>query len=123
MPVEAVINAPTCASIYEVPLVLQQQNVDALIGKALFDTALHADLDERQTLVASALHATREVCIGMVAKYRDETDAYFSVVEALHHATAHENVRLRLERIDASTLEHKDYALQLDTLRKEKGIQ
>lgn len=81
-----------------------------IIATHLAQTHQSPDLDERSKLVHKQLNATENVTIGIVAKYRDETDAYFSVVEALHHAAVAHDRELIIEWISAEALEtdHSD---------------
>ncbi len=102
---EAVILLPTVPTIYEVPLVLEEQAMGDLIIKKLGLQASGKDLSEWQELVAR-LKAPREpVSIALVGKYVELKDAYYSVREALHHAALYHNRELKLFWVQSSDLE------------------
>ncbi|MHB1554294.1 MAG: CTP synthase [Acidimicrobiales bacterium] len=103
VPIEAVISNVDAESIYEIPLVLYEEGLDAVICAILgIDPEQHPImLGEWEQLVHRVRTAEREVRIGVVGKYVNLPDAYLSVVEALRHAGFHHGVQVRLEWIDA----------------------
>ena len=83
VPVEAVVNAADARSLYEIPLVLHEEGLDAVVCDLLrFDTA-PVDLSEWTGLVNRIDAIDRSVRIGIVGKYVSLPDAYLSVVAAL----------------------------------------
>src|SRR5690606_16401056 len=52
----------------------------------------------------------RTVTVGLVAKYMDNEDTYISVLEALKAAAWHKNVGIKIQWIDAETVEDEDFA-------------
>src|SRR5207302_1054891 len=72
-------------NIYEIPLVLHDEGLDAYIGRVLGLPAQQADLGPWRSLVHRVETSTTEVRIGLVGKYVNLPDAYLSVVEALKH--------------------------------------
>ncbi len=103
VPIEAVISAIDAESIYEIPLVLHEEGLDAVICTTLgMEPAEHPiALGDWEELVHHVRTAEREVRVGIVGKYVNLPDAYLSVVEALRHAGFHHGVQVRLEWIDA----------------------
>ena len=86
---EAVITLPTVSSIYEVPLILQEEGLGDLIVDTLRLCATGQDLSDWRSMV-SAIHAPKErLQIAIVGKYVDLRDSYISVKEALLHAGLH----------------------------------
>ncbi len=99
---EAVIALPNAQTVYEVPLTLEAQNVAETILKKFSIQAKKADMAEWKKLVASATKKyDKTVTVGIVAKYLDNEDTYFSVVEALKAAAWSESVDLKYEWINA----------------------
>jgi CTP synthase len=102
---QAVIPLPTVPSIYEVPLVLEEEGLGQLIVDKLSLKAQQADLSQWHKLVTS-LRAPREpVNIALVGKYVELKDAYFSVREALHHAALYHSRDINLTWVPSEVLE------------------
>src|SRR5205823_9757433 len=76
---EAVITAKDVASIYEVPLVFAQQEVDTLAMKYLRMESGERDLSAWQDLVHRVYHPKDTVHIGIVGKYVEYEDSYKSL--------------------------------------------
>jgi CTP synthase len=109
-----VIIAKDCSSIYEVPLNLAAQGVDALVLKYLHMEAPAADLSKWQDIVQRAYHPKDEVVIGIVGKYVEYEDSYKSLKEALVHGALAENLKLKVVWVEAEGLEVEGYASQLE---------
>ncbi len=106
-----VIIARDVPSIYEVPLNLHAQGVDALALRYLrLDGGPEAALERWRDLVHRAYHPDDEVHIGIVGKYVEYEDSYKSLKEALVHGALAENLKLRVTWIEAQTLEVPEYA-------------
>jgi CTP synthase len=101
---KAVIAAPDAADIYEVPLILNQGGLDAVVTERLGLTTPAADLETWREMVQRANQATDPVTVGLVGKYVDLPDAYLSVVEALRHGAALHGRRLDLTWIPSEEL-------------------
>ena len=108
-----VVIARDVPSIYEVPLNLHEQSVDALALRYLRLEAREADLTRWKQLVHRAYHPTDEVRIAVVGKYVEYEDSYKSLKEALVHGALAEGLRLRLEWTEAQALETPNYASML----------
>ena len=100
----AVISAPDARDIYEVPLVLHEGGLDAVVCDRLGLVTGPPNLDGWRAIVERALSATQEVTIGIVGKYVELPDAYLSVAEALRHAASAETLRLDLRWIPSDEL-------------------
>ncbi len=109
-----VIIARDVPSIYEVPLNLAQQGVDALVLKYLNIQAKDADLSKWEGIVDRAYHPKDEVVIGIVGKYVEYEDSYKSLKEALVHGALAENLKLKVVWVEAEGLEVEDYGSQLE---------
>jgi len=84
VPIGGVVSAPDAPSIYEVPLVLHREGLDALLSQHLRIDA-EPDLSEWNGLVERVHAAVEPVDIAVVGKYVYLRDAYLSVMEALYH--------------------------------------
>ena len=121
VPIEAVISAVDAGNIYEIPLVLHEEGLDAYVCATLgIDLDEHRiDLSEWENIVTRAAMADRKVKIGIIGKYVNLPDAYLSVVESLRHAGFHHAVTIELDWIDA---EYVPGLLETDRLRNLDGI-
>lgn len=108
-----VVIARDVPSIYEVPLSLHAEGVDALALKYLRIDAPEADLSRWKDLVHRAYNPTDEVRIAVVGKYVEYEDSYKSLKEALVHGALAEGLKLRLEWIEAQSLETPEYPSML----------
>jgi CTP synthase len=116
VPSRAVVPLLTVPSIYEVPLILEQEGLsDFIVGRLGLATPA-PELDEWSALVARALQPTEDVTIGLVGKYVELRDAYISVAESLRHAAWHHGRQLRIEWIDSLELESEDVEQRLGHL-------
>jgi len=116
---EAVIPLPTVSTIYEVPLVVEEEGLGQLIVDKLGLKAQQSDLSQWQKLVASLKEPHEPVNIALVGKYVGLKDAYFSVREALHHAALYHDREVNLIWVQSEDLE-KDNSNAL--LRTAQGI-
>jgi CTP synthase len=112
----AVIPLQTVPTIYEVPLILEEEGLGDFIVERLGLTATAPELGEWSELVARAKEANREVVVGLVGKYVELRDAYISVTEALRHAAWHHGRQVRIEWIDSLELESGDPAALMGRL-------
>ena len=101
---KAVIAAPDANDIYEVPLILRQGGLDAVVCDRLGIATGPSDMTRWKEMVERAAAATKPVTIGIVGKYVDLPDAYLSVVESLRHGAAYHGRRLDLRWIPSEEL-------------------
>jgi CTP synthase len=100
----AVIAAPDARDIYEVPLILHDGGLDAVVCDRLGLVTGPPNLDAWRAMVDKALSATESVRIGIVGKYVGLPDAYLSVAEALRHAAAGHGLQLDLAWVPSDEL-------------------
>lgn len=104
----AVINNETCSTIYEVPLLLQEEGLDRIVLGKLGLEDRHCDMDEWTAMVNRIKEtdaSDKEINIALVGKYVALHDAYLSVVESLHHAGYANGVQVKIKWIDSEELE------------------
>ncbi len=108
VPSEAVVSAADADDIYEIPLNFHKEGLDAYILKKLRKRAGKPDLSRWEEMVRRAKSPKDEVVIGIVGKYAGFHDAYMSLGQALCHGGMANQLRVRLEWIEAEELEkHK----------------
>ena len=115
---EAVIPLVSSETIYEVPLLLEECGLGNFILNRLGLEAKESDLDNWREIV-NRLKAPKEpVTIGLVGKYVELQDAYYSVREALCHAALPHNREVKIEWLNSEELQNGHY----DKLRQVQGI-
>ena len=92
---KSVFSAYNCNTIYEVPLVLHNQDMDRVVLKKLKLPDININLDKWEAFVQSLKEPEREVQIAVCGKYTDLMDAYKSIDEAFIHSGAENNVKVK----------------------------
>ncbi|MBI2095489.1 MAG: CTP synthase [Candidatus Omnitrophica bacterium] len=101
---EQVIQALDVQEIYEVPLALKDEGLDAIIVRLL---KLNCDDGDarlkawKTDVVDKVLNPSRQAVIGVVGKYMDLQDAYKSIYEALKHGGIANNAKVTIKKVDA----------------------
>ncbi|MGA0241908.1 MAG: CTP synthase [Candidatus Marinamargulisbacteria bacterium] len=102
---DAVIAAHNAKSIYDVPLILEQQGMDRVICKKLGLTESKSDLEEWKRFVQNMHDPTNiTVNIAIVGKYTNLSDCYLSVVESLRHAGTNINANITVKWVNSEDL-------------------
>jgi CTP synthase len=104
VPEDAVITAKDVESIYEVPLVLSGEGLDAIILKSLGLKSQGCDMRAWEDLVARIRNPKGEVSIAIVGKYVSFEDSYKSLNEALTHGGFAHDVRIARRWVEAEEL-------------------
>ena len=115
---EAVIPLVTSETIYEVPLLLEDAGLGDFVAKRLGLEAKESNLDDWCEMVDRLKAPKEPVIIGLVGKYVELQDAYYSVREALCHAALAHNLEAKIEWLDSEELEHGNN----DKLRQVQGV-
>ena len=105
VPEEAVITAKDVDSIYEVPLVLSGEGLDAIVLKSLGLEGRPRDMSAWESLVHRIRNPKGEVVIGIIGKYVSFEDSYKSLNEALTHGGFANDVRVVRRWIESEELE------------------
>ena len=105
---EAVVEAPDVKTIYEVPLVFKEGNLDKIIKEKLHLKGKKSDLSTwKREIIDVALNPVQDVRIAVVGKYIQLQDAYKSIYEALRHAGIANNCEVQIKKIDSENLNKK----------------
>ncbi len=120
IPENAVFCSYNVPSIYQVPLILDQQGMGDYICKRLQLTERKPNWTNWKQFVESALNPQHEVKIALVGKYAGLVDSYVSMNEAFRHAGAACQARVSIDYIEAETLEQDPEAIK--QLRNYDGI-
>lgn len=104
---EAVFSAHDCSTIYEVPIVLYEQNLDQIILERLKLPELTIKFEEWQNFVNTVINPGGTVRIAVCGKYIENKDAYKSISESFVHAGAENNVKVIADFISSEVVEEK----------------
>jgi len=113
---DSVIDGRDVATIYEVPLVFAEQEVDEMVLEKLDLTCPRPNLREWKRFVERVKNPAGRITIGICGKYTDHQDAYKSITEAFVHAGAANNVRVDIAWIAAEKIEKDGPERYLDSL-------
>ncbi|MEO0840579.1 MAG: CTP synthase [Cyanobacteria bacterium J06643_5] len=113
VPVECVIPCIDAKSIYEVPLILEQEGLATQTLSQLQMKQQPPDLQQWQTLVKRMYNPQRRIEVAIVGKYVQLSDAYLSVVEALRHAAIATRGELHIRWINSEELETEPAEIHL----------
>ncbi len=91
-------------SIYEVPLQLHKEGIDALVCELLNLPNPPIDLADWDYIVGTIRHPKGTITVGVVGKYVQHQDAYKSVFEALFHGALAAGYKLHIKRFEADKL-------------------
>ena len=105
IPVDAVIEARDVEhSIYEFPLMLQQEGLDEKVCRLFGIKSEPAEMSEWRQLVKSIVHPTHRVKVAIISKYELQ-DAYKSIYESLTHAGGANDCAVSAVVVDAEDIE------------------
>ena len=101
---DCVIENRTLPTLYEAPLMLEDEDFSLIVCRGLGLWTRPPQLDEWREMVARIKSLQYRVTIGLVGKYVQLHDAYLSVAEALRHAGYACNARVEIRWIDSETI-------------------
>ena len=101
---EDIIQNMTAPSLYEVPMMLENEGLTDSVCHHLGLENRKPDLSDWTAMVDRQKHADKDVTIGLVGKYVALQDAYLSVAEALHHGGIVNDARVKILWIDSEKI-------------------
>jgi CTP synthase len=108
VPPKAVIQSIDAKTIYEVPLLMQEEGLDLVVLEKLgLDASRPANLDRWRLFVESITAPSAELTIGLIGKYVELQDSYKSILEALVHAGAANKVKVNVVSVHSEHLEEQ----------------
>ena len=109
--IKSVIESIDADSIYDVPLLMQKEELDKRVLKQL-NLPIDEDpkLEKWKSFLGRLKNPTREINIGLVGKYVQLQDSYKSIIEGFIHAGAENECKVKLkwilsDDIDADNVE------------------
>ena len=101
---EDIIQNMTAPSLYEVPMMLENEGLTDSVCHHLGLENREPDLTEWTAMTQRQHNADKDVTIGLVGKYVALQDAYLSVAEALHHGGIVNDARVKILWIDSEKI-------------------
>lgn len=120
---EDVISAPDVKNVYHIPINFNDNGVtERILQKLGLKEAVKADLHQWSAYISKQEGARERIKIAMVGKYFATgdyvlTDSYISVIEALKHAAAYNDVVVDISWIDAAKVTE-----DVEILKRHHGI-
>lgn len=105
---DCVFTNEDCASIYDVPGLLADQDFDLRVCERLGLDPRERDMADWNAFIGKQNHANKHadrVKIAVVGKYTQLPDAYLSVIEALHHAGIFYDRHVDVQLVDGESLD------------------
>lgn len=101
---DAVIEAPDAKTIYEVPLIMEQNGLAEVACKKLGIENREPNLNEWKKIVRSIKHPEDKVKLAVVGKYIELKDAYISINESIEHAAYSLGLKADIHYVQAENL-------------------
>lgn len=110
---DAIALLPNADSIYQVPLTLEDNGIANVLAERLGLKVSKPHLkDWRAVVKLATTNHKRQLNVGFVAKYMDNTDTYMSIFEALKAAAWHNDAKVNITWLDASEFRGSDADIQ-----------
>ena len=111
---ECVVQSEDMPSIYDVPVNMQTQGIDAaILRKFGIPVGERPSMSSWHKFLELQRHATREVHVGLVGKY-DLQDAYKSIRESLNLAGIYNEVKVKIHFINSEEVTADNVAQKLE---------
>jgi len=120
IPEDAVFCSYNVESIYQVPLILDEQKMGDFICRRLGFSERKLDFKEWRNFVKAMLNPRHEVKIALVGKYAGLVDSYVSMNEALRHGGAACKTKICIHYMEAEKFEQNPKSIEI--LRNFDGI-
>ena len=111
-----VVSLPNVESVYEVPLILEEEGLGDLIVDCLALPSAINDMDSWREMVSSIHEIKKRTKIAIVGKYMELEDSYLSVKEALIHAGVHQNLSVDISWVASEDIEKHGPSEYLDSV-------
>ena len=109
--VDAVVQSMDVPTIYEVPLMIQEQNLDkTILRKMGLPVGEDPALLPWKNFLNRRVNATEEVTIALVGKYVELQDAYKSILESLSQAATYNDRKLKIKSVQSENVTTENVA-------------
>ena len=101
---EHVFESPDVDSIYEMPLVFEEQGLDRAVAKRLGLTINEEPLPFLRQFISRFKEPTHHVTVAICGKYNALPDAYKSILEAFIHAGVENDTKVKVKWVNTESL-------------------
>jgi CTP synthase len=109
-----VIESLDASTIYEVPLLMQKEQLDLIVLKKLnIQNFKEPDLTKWNVFLDKLKHPKSTVNIGLIGKYIELQDAYKSILESFIHAGAMNEVKVNVVNVHSENITDENVNEQL----------
>ena len=105
VPVTHVLQNLNASSIYEVPLMMEEEHLAEAVCDCLRIPCPEPDLSDWKRIVHAMQNPKAKVTIALVGKYTQLHDSYLSVGEALNHGGFSNDAQVKIRWVDSEELE------------------
>lgn len=119
VPTNCVLQNLDCSVLYEVPLMMEQEQLAQRVCECLKLPCPEPDLTEWTAMVEAWKAPKGEVTVALVGKYVSLHDAYISVVESLKHAGVPHRHQVQIKWVDSELVTPENAA---ETFQDVSGI-
>ena len=115
---DAVIEALDAATIYEVPLLMEQEKLDEIVLQKLNVISEQTPkLDKWRHFLEKLHNPSKEVTIALVGKYVELKESYKSIAEAFIHAGAVNDCKVKVDWIHSESLTEDNIKQKLQSVQ------
>ncbi|MEM2942463.1 MAG: CTP synthase [Candidatus Bathyarchaeia archaeon] len=108
----AVFTSPDMRSVYELPLILDDQGLGAYLSERMLLKSRKPDWKAWRMMLQGFLDPKYEVEIAVCGKYAELADSYVSINEALRHAGAANNASVKINWVETEIFEEDSSRLR-----------
>nr|WP_299341953.1 CTP synthase [Allomuricauda sp.] len=106
---EAVIQSIDASTIYDVPLMMQDEGLDTVaLQKLALENTVQPDLTLWEQFLTKHKNPKNKVTIGLIGKYVELQDSYKSILESFIHAGAANEVKVEVRSIHSEHISAND---------------
>ena len=114
---EAVIQSIDASTIYDVPMLMQEEGLDTVtLQRLALPDDKSPDLTQWKQFLKQHKNPKNEVTIGLIGKYVELQDSYKSILESFIHAGATNEVKVKVRSIHSGQIDANNIAITLNGL-------
>ncbi len=113
---DSVIQSIDASTIYDVPNLMLKEGLDKVVLQKLDLESTKPNLENWNKFVHRYKNPKSEINIGLIGKYVELQDSYKSILEALIHAGAENEVKVNVESVHSEYLNDENAGLMLGHL-------
>ena len=115
--INAVIESRDAETIYDVPLLMQEEELDKVVLEKLnLPSKTVPNLDNWKSFLYTLKNPTKEITVGLVGKYVELKDSYKSIAESFIHAGVANQCRVNVKWIHSEKLTKSNLKAELSDL-------